>query len=504
MQSKRLAELIEGIAPKQSIPEISVTGITADSRKVKPGMVFVAMKGVSTDGNMFIGDAVARGAVAVISDNGANAAVPLIRVRSAKDAYFSMLLRYYGNPASKLACIGITGTNGKSTTAILTQAAMLGGKTNCGLIGTIRNYDGFASYCSEMTTPDPEYLIPLMARMVDNGCKALSMEVSSHSLEQGRVSYINFRVGALTNIGRDHLDYHKTPESYRAAKRILFESLGKSSFAVLNADDPCVAEFSAATKATVITYGIRKGNVRCSISSMTEKGTSGTIHFHDGTNIHFSTVLPGIHNVSNILCAAAIAYSMGIDLQAAIAGIESVKVVPGRLQRVDYAQKFSLFVDYAHTPDALRNVLSFLKPLCEGRLICVFGAGGDRDRGKRPLMGKEAEKYADFSILTSDNPRSEDPIDIIRQIAAGMQDPSRFCLIPDRREAIRTAVDMARENDIIVIAGKGHETYQVFKNETVEFNDVLEAENCLKKRILREADYVERRIRSKNNSRAAA
>jgi UDP-N-acetylmuramoyl-L-alanyl-D-glutamate--2,6-diaminopimelate ligase len=322
-----------------------------------------------------------------------------------------------------------------------------------------------------MTTPGADDLQKYFWEMANAGCKSAVMEVSSHSLVQQRVRNIRFAAGLFTNITRDHLDYHKTHEEYRAAKGLLFESLSSKAVAALNADDPASLVYAANTKARVVGFGmVKPAPIGATIEQVTFNGTKFRLRM-GSEELPVVSRLIGRHNVYNMLGAAATCWAMGYDLEAIKGGLENLTAVPGRLESVDCGQDFSVLVDYAHTDDALKNVLTCLRPLLRGRLHVVFGCGGDRDKGKRPKMGRVAEELADSLIITSDNPRSEEPLDIIRDITVGIQSKTKYLIEPDRRAAIKLAISMAKKDDAVLIAGKGHENYQIFRDGTHPFDD---------------------------------
>jgi UDP-N-acetylmuramoyl-L-alanyl-D-glutamate--2,6-diaminopimelate ligase len=386
-----------------------------------------------------------------------------------------------GWPARRLTCIGITGTNGKTTTAHLIRHILAAAGHSPAMLGTVTYETGRRRLPADTTTPDPVTLADLMAEMVADGRTHLVMETSSHALDQRRTAGLDFRVAVFTNLTGDHLDYHKTMEDYLAAKRKLFEGLSASAAAVINRDDAAGEALAAATKARVCWYGLSSAaDLWARIDRIDSNGTDFT--FARGSeHLAAHTPLIGRHNVYNCLAAAAACTALDVPLPAVADALADVRCVPGRLQRVEAAAAFQVFVDYAHTDDALANVLNSLRPVTRGRLIVVFGCGGDRDRTKRPRMGRVAEQLADQVVITSDNPRSERPEAIIEEICSGLSAEGRGRAIveADRRAAIARAIGLAREGDIVLIAGKGHETYQIIGGRRIHFDDVETATEVL-------------------------
>lgn len=468
----KLSDLVAAVpAGSQTFRDVEIRGVTCDSRQVQCGTLFVAISGHKQDGTAFVDEAIRRGCSAIVAEKKLAAApVPVIVVPNAREALADLAQRFHGDPTSKLNVVGVTGTKGKTTTSYLLRSIFEAAGEKVGLLGTIQHSIAGRILPSDNTTPGADALQRYFAEMAAGGCKSAAMEVSSHALDQGRVRGVHFAAGVFTNLTRDHLDYHATWESYREAKARLFEGLSAKSIAALNADDETSALYEKRTAAHVVTYGLkRKAEIGGAVELTTFNGTR--LRLRLGTEervIH--TRLVGTHNAYNILAAAACTWAMGYDLDHIKAGIENLVAVPGRLEPVDAGQDFAVFVDYAHTEDSLRNVLQALRPLVRGRLIAVFGCGGDRDRGKRPAMGKAASELADQTVVTSDNPRSENPLDIIKEIVGGMT-TRRYLIEPDRRSAIKMALSLARKDDAVLIAGKGHETYQIFRDQTRTFDD---------------------------------
>ncbi len=479
--SVRLSDLAGG-APAEPVQfrDAEIRGITCDSRQVVAGSLFVAVPGHKADGAQYVDDAIRRGASAIVSERPIpDCPVPVLVVPSAREALADLAIRYHDDPTSKMNVVGVTGTNGKTTTTYLLRSIFEAAGEKVGVLGTINHSIGARTLPSDNTTPGADTLQRYFAEMKAGGCSSAAMEVSSHALDQDRVRGVRFAAGIFTNLTRDHMDYHPTMEHYRDAKGRLFESLPSKGIAALNADDEASACYAGRTDAHVVYFGLKK---RAEISAKIELGTfHGTrLRLKLGTEeVVVNTRLIGTHNVYNILGAAACTWAMGYDLDQIKTGVENLHAVPGRLEPVDAGQEFAVLVDYAHTDDALRNVLHCLRPLVRGRLILVFGCGGDRDRGKRPKMGKVASDLADRVILTSDNPRSESPTAILSDIVAGVGDKAKVLVEPDRRGAIKLAMQLAGKEDVVLLAGKGHETYQIFKEQTLAFDDRQVAKDVL-------------------------
>lgn len=471
-------EIVASAAKGAADPEICA--IEYDSRRVKPGTLFVAMRGESSDGNRFIDQAIAAGAVAVVTDSDRGLkGVAWVRVPHGRRALATLSANFYCHPADKLGITGITGTNGKSTTAFLIEAILRAAGRSGALVGTIEYHVGGKILPAPHTTPESLDLQRLFCETVATGGTEVVMEVSSHALDQGRTYGIPFDVAVFTNLTRDHLDYHKSMGDYFDAKKILFAGSGSPppQVAVLNADDEHatkLGEFSKSQGSEVVTYGWSKADFHATKIEITPRGTRLQLNSPQGS-VAISSPLIGRVNIYNILAASAAGVARGCSLESIAAGITALKAVPGRFERVDCGQPFTVVVDYAHTDDALRNLTSLAREFVKqnsGRVITVFGCGGDRDRTKRPLMGEAAGKGSDFVILTSDNPRSEDPLAIINDAVVGLQRcGARYNTEPDRRAAIALAIGEARSGDIVLIAGKGHEKVQISRAGTVPFDD---------------------------------
>ena len=481
----RLADLLDTPpdAPAGApVPEI--TGVTCDSRQVRPGHLFVAVSGTKSDGRAFVADALHRGCAAIVADRPVEPPppVPVFLVPDARIALADLAAKFHGHPTAKLNVVGITGTKGKSTTTYLVRAILEAAGERVGLIGTIQYAIGSRVVPSPLTTPPADELQRHFAEMAAAGCRSAAMEVSSIALDQHRTRSMRFAAAILTNLQRDHLDYHGTPEAYRDAKARLFEQLPAKCVAAINADDPAADYFAGRTPARVVRFGLdAPADATAVVEEMSFQGMRLRARF-GGEELLLHSRLLGRHNASNILAAASAAWAMGYDLEHIKAGVEGLAAVPGRLEAVDAGQPFSVLVDYAHTEESLRNVLGALRRMRvggRGRILVVFGCGGDRDRGKRPLMGRAVEDLSDFFIVTSDNPRTEDPLAVIRDIEGGIENHSRYLVEPDRRAAIKIALGMARRDDLVLIAGKGHETVQIVGRETRPFDDRAVAREIL-------------------------
>lgn len=454
-----------------SVPDVEITGICSDSKRVAPGNLFIAKKGLTRDGAEFIPEAIAAGAVAVAATD-YNPFLPpkVAQIVHPNIAELESTLAkvYYQHPVEKLFLVGITGTNGKTTTSYLVRHLFEKSKIECGLIGTIEWIAGKNHYPSLYTAPDLLTNYKLFGEMVQGGCKAAAMEVSSHALEQGRVREIEFDVAIFTNLTQDHLDYHKTMESYADAKAKLFTSC---KMAIVNLDSPWAERMIQNCKARVLSYAIdREADIRAKEILLTPDGMQFTVHAGQ-EKARFSLPLIGRFNIYNCLAAIGAGLAYGFSLATIALLLRDFKNVRGRLERVESSRGLHIFVDYAHTDDALKNVLLTLGEIKRGRLITVFGCGGNRDKEKRPKMGHVAEAHSDLCIVTSDNPRSENPEEIARQILTGFKDPSRAIVLLDRKEAIQKAISLAGKEDVLLIAGKGHETKQVFADHTIHFDD---------------------------------
>jgi len=464
-----------------------ITAVEYDSRKIKPGAVFVAMKGGSTDGNRYIDKAIAAGALGIITDSSNafdhllvyQAGVPVLEVEHGRRALAEASAAFFGHPERKLAATGITGTNGKTTTAFLTEALLNAAARSTVLIGTIEYHVAGDIRPSVHTTPESRDLFELMAEGASLGATELVTEVSSHGLDQGRNFGVNFDVAVFTNLTRDHLDYHQTMDKYFAAKRLLFDGsvYPAPRVAVINANDARAAQLTAAARkagSEIRTFGIGTGDWRAATHTLTPGGAVIDLETPAGS-ARVTSRLAGEVNILNLLAALAAAHARGVSFDQLIASIPALQPVPGRFQPVDAAQPFTVIVDYAHTDDALRNLIALARQVTAktgGRIITLFGCGGDRDRTKRPKMGQAAGANSDFVIATSDNPRSEDPLAILAEIEPGLKSTkAKYTIEPDRATAIHLALKAATEGDVVLIAGKGHEKTQTLADRIIPFDD---------------------------------
>ena len=457
-------------------PEVEISGLAYSSQGVGPGALFFCVRGFKSDGHDFAPDAVERGAVALVCERPLDLGVPEVIVEDARAAMGPAAVRFYGDPTAELDVVGVTGTNGKTTTAFLVRHLLEAGGRACGLLGTVKRVVAGREEEVERTTPEAIDLQATFRAMLDGGDRACAMEVSSHALELGRVDGIHFACRVFTNLTQDHLDFHRTMEAYYAAKRRLFEPPGIS---IVNADD--VYGRRIAAEVDCATFAIdREANYRALDVDFDLMGSRFRCRLPDG-ELLLASPLPGLFNVQNVLAAVAAAHSLGVPGETIAAALPLFGRVPGRFEPVDEGQDFGVLVDYAHTPEALENVLRAARPLTEGRLHVVFGAGGDRDRGKRPLMGDAARRLADRVLVTSDNPRSEAPDAIVDAIMEGAGEGAER--VTDRRRAIALAIESAGPGDVVVIAGKGHEQGQEFEDGRKEpFDDVEVAREALRAR----------------------
>ncbi len=482
----RLRQLLEAL-PEVEIPagaeEMEITGITDDSREARPGALFVAIRGVHTDGHRHIPDALKRGAVAVIAEERMDLKkVANLQVSDAVDALAKVSACFFGHPSRELTTVGITGTNGKTTASLLVQGILEESGKVPGLIGTLRYEVGKEIHPALNTTPNALHLQSLMRRMLEQGCRTCVMEVSSHALSLGRVRECLFDTRVFTNLTRDHLDFHSSMEDYYEAKKLFFnEEYGKpGGRAVINTDDLWGGRLIQESSGPAWTFGIEN---QADFRAMDIKTSIHGLVFKMQTprgELQVESSLIGLYNIYNILCAVAVGVALGISTPDILKGISRVTEIPGRFEKIQ-GPGFTVVVDYAHTDDALKMLLENARQLCGNNLITIFGCGGDRDRGKRPIMGKIAADLSDRVIVTSDNPRTEDPERIIDDILAGIKDagPAQVDVLSDRREAIRAGIQHAREGDMVVVAGKGHEDYQILGEKKIHFDDREEVRKAL-------------------------
>jgi UDP-N-acetylmuramoyl-L-alanyl-D-glutamate--2,6-diaminopimelate ligase len=489
MELKQLLKDIPNCEVKGT-QEIPITGLTANSKGVVPGNLFIAKKGKTHDGGHYIPEAILAGASAIVTDVFDPSLQQVVQViHPHVNAIEGVLAaNYYEHPAQELFLVGITGTNGKTTSSFLIKNLLDGFKGDCGLIGTIEYIVGKQRYPATRTTPDVIANQKMLREMLAQGCRSAVMEVTSHALDQGRVDQIEFDVAIFTNLTLDHLDYHGSMEVYGSAKRKLFEQLGKekskknqAKWAIVNQDSPWASYMLQGCSANILSYGIeQKGELQASHIRLEKQGTRAKVTYQ-GQSMDCYWPLIGRFNVYNCLAAMGVALSQNIPLEQVVSDMAKLPFVRGRLQPVNNCLGLQIYVDFAHSDDALLNVLMTLKEVQTkaGRLIVVFGCGGDRDRTKRPKMAEVCEQYADICIVTSDNPRSEDPQKICEEMISGFTKSAIYQIELDRYAAIQKAIEFARPEDMILIAGKGHETYQVFAEKTIEFDDCkVAAEIC--------------------------
>lgn len=474
----KLSNIIEGLRTNDVTGslETEVRGLCIDSRKLKAGDMFIAIKGAGFDGRDFIDDAVGAGASVVLMEGRGRAyvyAVPCVMVDSARSALAHVSGNFYGHPSGKLGVLGVTGTNGKTTTAYLIRAMLRAAGHSVGMIGTISYIIGDEVTPAPFTTPEAPEFQGLLRKMLDSGCGYVVSEASSHALAQMRVDGTRFRVAVFTNLTREHLDFHKDMRSYFDSKKRLFTELLDGA-SVVNVDDPYGAELASALKGNVLTFGLEtEADIMARNISNTREGLAFDL-VSDRGSIPIESDLVGIPNVYNILSAAGACLALGVEGAHIASGVKEMEPVEGRFRRVEAGQDFLCIVDFAHTEDALERLLKTAREFTEGRVITVFGCGGDRDRSKRPAMGAAATGLSDFSIITSDNPRGEDPMEIINGILSGVVGDA-YEVVADRGVAIGRAVSLARKGDTVIIAGKGHETYQEIKGVRQDFSDVDKA-----------------------------
>jgi UDP-N-acetylmuramoyl-L-alanyl-D-glutamate--2,6-diaminopimelate ligase len=468
-------------------PNVDISSIENDNRKVKKGSLFICLKGYTVDGHDFAKSAVENGAVAILAERMLDLEVPVVVV---KDTYKAMAViadAFYGQPSQKLHLIGITGTNGKTTTSHLIERIFADQNKKTGLIGTMYTKIGVEKLENKNTTPDSLTLQKTFRAMLDKNVETAVMEVSSHALDLGRVHGTDFDVAVFTNLSQDHLDYHETMEEYKRAKGLLFSQLGNSfkfsqpKYAILNTDDLTYQDYKKVTAAHIITYGIdNEADVKATQIKMTPEGTTFDIVIQDKA-YPITIQLAGKFNVYNVLASIAASLVSNIPITAIISSLEKIEGVPGRFELMKAGQNFSVIVDYAHTPEALENVLKTIRQFANKEIFTVVGCGGDRDKTKRPLMAQIACLYSTVPIFTSDNPRSEDPISILKDMEAGVLGKTYHSIV-DRKEAIKYAINRAGQGDVILIAGKGHETYQTIGGQNFDFDDRLVAKEAIEER----------------------
>jgi UDP-N-acetylmuramoyl-L-alanyl-D-glutamate--2,6-diaminopimelate ligase len=470
----KFAQLLDGINYESTLPhlnmllDVDVSGITSDSRKAGAGVVFVCLKGEKTDGHIFAAAAADAGCAIIIAEHPTGACVPEIIVKDTHEVYSLCCANFFGNPAAKMKLIGVTGTNGKTTTTCIIKHVLESCGFKTGLIGTISNMSGGRELPAHYTTPEPFELQELFSEMVLDKCQYCVMEVSSHALAQKRVAGLHFIAGVFTNLTQDHLDFHKTMDNYLKAKQKLFEV---SDVGIINLDDPCADTIIREASCKTVTYGA---------TSSADFNARDIEYYPDGISYTLAgkitgklkACLPGGFSVYNTLAAVSCAVTVGIPEIEAIGSLATFSGVKGRIEVVPSDRDFTVIIDYAHTPDGLEKILRAVKGFASGRVVALFGCGGDRDKGKRPIMGSIAAKNADYLVVTSDNPRSEDPEAIIKDILVGLEGTDTpYTVVTGRSEAIKYAIKNARKDDVIVLAGKGHEDYQVLASGRIHFDE---------------------------------
>ncbi|MDB5053612.1 MAG: murE2 [Bacilli bacterium] len=491
MKLSELASLF-AISTNPSNSDVEFSGIQTDSRKVKQGDLFICIIGLTTDGHRYVDKAIELGAVAIAAESRVEATVPVLYVKDSRFAMAVIANHFYRYPSQEMKLIGVTGTNGKTTTTFIIEQILREQGFQTGLMGTIQMKMGTETLETENTTQESLDLQHNLRKMRDLNTDYCVMEVSSHAIAMGRVKGCDFRTAIFTNLTQDHLDYHRTMENYKEVKGLFFARLGnkysadvsKRKYAVLNADDPASAHYAEMTSAEVVTYGIENNaDVKASDIQITALGTKFFLTSFCG-NTEISLQLIGKFNVYNALGAIAATLLEGVPLEQIKNSLEGMAIVPGRMEPVVEGQSFLVAVDYSHTPDGLENALTTIREFAQGRVITVFGCGGDRDKGKRPKMGKIAAEYSDYVYVTSDNPRTENPEHILLDIEPGVLEAGfsdhRYEMIVDRKAAIKKAIEMASSNDVVLIAGKGHETYQIINGNKMHFDDREEAREAIR------------------------
>jgi len=479
-QLVKLRDVLPQIGP-YGAGELELVGCACDSRRVRSGDLFVAIAGSEHDGHDFIDEAIRRGCRAVLTDRpmATLAAVPVIEVDNARDAFGRICQALAGHPSHRLKLVGVTGTNGKTTTATLIAGVLNRAGHKAGLLGTLGYFDGDEVDDAPWTTPPADHLARWLRRMADGGCTHAVMEVSSHALDQSRTAGVRFDAACVTNVTHDHLDYHTSLADYRASKSRLLAQLPAEGLAVINADDPVARGYLPQIDGPALTVGIGSA-AEITATPIERCASEQTFLITAGSEtVPARTRMIGDHHIYNCLIAAAVGLSYGIELVDVVRSLEAAEHIPGRLERIECGQPFGVFVDYAHTPHALETALTTLRRVTTGRVICVFGAGGDRDAAKRPLMGTAAARLADHIILTSDNPRSEDPAAIADDILDRVERREQVDIQLDRRTAIHQALASAQPGDTVLIAGKGHEQVQIIGEERLDFDDASVARQWL-------------------------
>jgi len=468
-----------------SISEREIKGFSANSNEIREGYIFFAVPGVTRDGFDYTEEAIKKGAIAIVHSHRDKTVGKVVNLctENVRRTYAEFSSIFYGEPSEKMHLVGITGTNGKTTTSFLVKSVFEMNNKKCGLIGTIFYDDGSNLKQSSLTTPDAADINRMLAGMLKNKVKNAVIEVSSHSLSQFRTSELGFNIRVFTNITQDHLDYHKTFDKYFNTKLSFFKNCTPETTSIINSDDKYSGKIIAQirnNKSNLITFGINSGNVKITPQKVNIDGIKAKISYDNKESL-INSPLIGYFNLYNICAAFTVGIAYGIPFEKITDGINKLKSVPGRVEKLEGGQPFTFILDYAHTPDAVEKVLHAVKPLAKRKIITVLGCGGDRDRTKRPLMGKIAKENSDLYILTTDNPRTEDPIRIIRDILKGIDKKTGIKVIPDRKQAIRTAIEFADKDDIIMLLGKGHEDYQIIGTKKYPFDDKKIALNYIKK-----------------------
>lgn len=474
----KLSQILNGVKVETNFNDVEILDVTQDSRLVKEGSLFVCVKGNTFDGHSVAEEMLKKGAAAVIVEKDLNLENQVL-VSDTRAVFSLICANFFGNPAEKLKLIGLTGTNGKTTTTFLIKQILENTGKKVGLIGTVQNMIGSEVYPAKYTTPDPYELQKLFRLMVDADCEYCVMEVSSQALAQGRVNGLHFLVGAFTNLTQDHLDYHKTWENYFESKRILFENC---DYAVTNSDDEYGLKIVEGLPCKKITYSIDRNDADFCAKNVKFKASGVEYELVSDYIGRVNCPIPGRFSVYNSLCATTVALTLGLDFNKVLYAISKSTGVKGRIEVVPTDTDYTVIIDYAHSPNGLENIISSLREIAKGRVVTLFGCGGDRDKTKRPLMGKIAAELSDFCIVTSDNPRSENPAQIIDDILVGMEGISTpYVVVENRKEAIRWALEHGEKDDIILLAGKGHETYQILPTGTIHFDEREVIAEILKK-----------------------
>lgn len=484
-----LKQVLKGLNTLEIIgdTEKKISSVQNNSKQIQNNDLFVAIIGENLDGHIFIDSAIQSGATAIIHSkeiHNKQQNVTYIKVEDTKEALSVVANNLYGSPSEQLKVIGVTGTNGKTTTTTLIYEMLMQLNEKAGLIGTIHNKIGEKTLETENTTPLAHELQHLFYQMKEEQVTHVAMEVSSHALDLKRTMHVDFDIAIFTNLTQDHLDFHHTMENYKTSKMKLFTALKENKLAIINQDDPFASEFINSTKAKVVTYGIKKdADITAKNIALTSKGMKFDV-LYNGETTTFETKLIGLFNIYNLLAAISALLFMGYSAEQIKEAVSLIQGIPGRMETVENSLDITIIIDFAHTPDALENVLTAIQEFSNNRIITLVGCGGDRDRTKRPLMAAVAEKYSHIPIFTSDNPRTEDVHQIIEDMLQGVNDKEKVTVIPDRKEAIAHAISIAEKEDIILIAGKGHEDYQIIGHTKYNFSDKLVTEELLEKELI--------------------